>query len=152
MNREYKKVRKMYLICESCEESNETVKVYNSYNKILCRKCFNKIKKQKIEASEDNLYFEPSYDYPKYDEEGNVMCNECGKFFSGLGNHLRIAHNMTTPQYRKKYNYHRKTVLISKKYYEICIHRMDKINIEKSIKKEKEKKNNEQLELEINYK
>lgn len=142
MDKEYKKVKKMYLVCEHCKASNEKVKVYNTYHIILCTKCHTKLKNGYLTIEDDNkitenisLNTKPSYKEPEYNEEGKIICNECGKFFSCLGNHLRHSHNMDTTEYRQKYNYNRKTKLISKDYYEHCSKRMAGVDMEKQLKK-----------------
>lgn len=143
MDKEYKKVRKMYLVCEHCGESNEKVSMRNTYEMILCNNCYNKIirghyevKDNKINIVGDNdVKDEPSYNVPNYNDEGKIMCNECGCFFDCLGNHLRHTHHMTTSEYRKKYKYNKKVKLTSKDYSNFCRERMANIDMEKQVKR-----------------
>lgn len=145
MDKEYKKVRKMYLVCEHCGESNEKVSMRNTYEIILCNKCYSRVIKGYLEtkneeneeeiAYKNKLEFEPSYDVPKFNEEGKIMCNECGRFFACLGRHLTYSHNMNTSEYKKKYKYNRKVKLTSKNYSDFCRERMANIDMEKQVKR-----------------
>lgn len=149
MDEKYKKVRKMYLVCEHCGDSNEKVSMRNTYKTILCNKCYFRVIKGYLEPKNEEeeqkeeeqiihnneLNFEPSYDIPKFNEDGKIMCNECGRFFSCLGRHLNYAHNMSTSEYKKKYKYNRKVKLTSKDYSDFCRERMANIDMEKQVKR-----------------
>lgn len=158
MDEKYKKVRKMYLVCEHCGDSNEKVSMRNTYKTILCNKCYSRVIKGYLEpkneeekeeeiTNENELSFEPSYDVPKFNEKGEIMCNECGRYFSCLGRHLSYSHNMNTSEYKKKYKYNRKTKLTSKEYSNFCRERMIDIDMEKQVKRTFHSKRKKEQEL-----
>lgn len=142
MEIKYKKVRKMYFTCDDCGESNEKVKVYNDDNVILCKKCYAKFKEEKESREEMIKDFKSIYD-----ENGKVVCNICGKSFNNLGNHVLPSHGINIKQYKEMYNYDKNVSLISKDYYEKCMHRMDNFNNKRKTKLEKE--DNKQLKIKI---
>lgn len=48
-----------------------------------------------------------------YDDDGLLVCGECGKTWRQLATHVRGAHGMTATQYREKYGLGRRTPLVS---------------------------------------
>lgn len=151
---EYKKVRKMYFTCNSCGESNEKVKVYNSFDTTLCRRCYLKFlksrKENEIESVKEVKSIEEwdisniNNNEPTYNEEGKIMCNICGEHFNNLGLHVHYSHGISIKQYRQIYGYDDKVSLIGKDLYKKCVHRLDHFN-----NKKKAKDNNKQLEIEV---
>ncbi len=43
------------------------------------------------------------YGLQAYNEQGQLMCHECGEFFDNLGKHTSPKHNLDAKEYKKKY-------------------------------------------------
>lgn len=51
-------------------------------------------------------------------EDGEIICHECGKAFAKLGNHIHQRHNMTLNEYKDKHKLYHNDKLTSEDYQE----------------------------------
>lgn len=48
------------------------------------------------------------------DDDGNLLCHECGEHWGHLATHARLAHGITAPAYREKYGLGRSLALVGR--------------------------------------
>lgn len=90
-----------------------------------CQVCY------KYFVTQGKKVYEPaSYGEVRYAENGDCVCNICGKAFRKLGGHLFQAHGLTTDEAFKKFGWHRFSTRASNKAYRV---HMKEIQHEKCI-------------------
>ena len=66
-----------------------------------------------------DLVFKNYEEYKQYFVGDRIICLLCGKHYRSLGNHLRVSHETTVEDYKKKYGILWRKSLICNEYYEI---------------------------------
>ena len=66
-----------------------------------------------------DLVFKNYEEYKQYFVGDRIICLLCGKHYRSLGNHLRVSHETTIEDYKKKYGILWGKSLICNEYYEI---------------------------------
>lgn len=97
------------LFCQYCGRSNSRTKFYAEYNTILCDSCYKMCQKYPMRHIPPNGEIH-------YDDDGNIICHECGRAFKKLTNHIKSKHNLTPYMYKEKFELNRGARLTGKNF------------------------------------
>lgn len=94
-------------ICPSCNNAFVSKRYPNGY----CQRCYNYFR------TGGSVYPIPAKGIIAKDEQGKIICHVCGKSFKVVGDHVRLAHNMTIKEYKEEFGICNNTHLTESDYH-----------------------------------
>lgn len=102
---------KVILTCQDCKRQNKRVRFVKEFNMNLCDSCY------KTYINNPIKYIPPDGEI-HYDDEGKVICHECGRSYHKLSTHLIGKHKISPKEYKKKHGLNNGAKLTSKSLQE----------------------------------
>lgn len=93
--------------CQECNKVKKSVHKSIKYGIYLCDNCRVTYRKHPV------IYIPPNGEI-HYDNEGRVICHECGRSYHKLTTHILTMHKMTASEYKEKFELNRTCRLTSK--------------------------------------
>lgn len=102
---------KAELVCQECSKKNNKVRYIKEFKINLCETC------NRTYINNPIKYIPPDGEI-HYDDEGKVICHECGRSYHKLSTHLIGKHKISSKEYKRKHGLNNGAKLTSKSLQE----------------------------------